>query len=125
MRQLHTLWHWLQRRWPTSARLSQYVGAPNLAIALDPATVLVHPARSMRLFPPALHLCGGSFPADFGRTVLIGAGVGDGRLSSSLGGIGKSKLSSLLGDVVSFALHDDIVEVHIIVASKATTNVVP
>jgi hypothetical protein len=52
---------------------------------------------------------GGGFTADFGITVLVGAGIGDGRLSSLLGGLGNGTLSSLLGDAISFALHDGII----------------
>jgi hypothetical protein len=51
----------------------------------------------------------GGFTTDFGCTNLVGAGIGNGRLSSSLGGIGMSQLSSSLGDAVSFTLHDGVI----------------
>jgi hypothetical protein len=51
---------------------------------------------------------GGAYTADFDRAYLVGAGLRDGRLSSSLGGSGKG-LHSLLGDAVSLALHDGVI----------------
>ncbi len=51
---------------------------------------------------------GGAYTADFDSAYLVGTGLGNGRLSSSLGGSGKG-LHSSLGDTVSLALHDGII----------------
>ncbi len=51
---------------------------------------------------------GGTYTADFDSAYLVGTGLGDGRLSSLLGGYGKGHHSSL-GDAVSLALHDGII----------------